>query len=65
MPGAAAAVKPDDSKSATQETFDKARREKDAHSEGPSDKVSGTRASLAGGTRANSYAGQGALELNN
>lgn len=40
MPGAAAAVKPDERKSSTQETFDKTRREKDTHSEGPVDKVS-------------------------
>ncbi|KAL0637780.1 hypothetical protein Q9L58_003170 [Maublancomyces gigas] len=38
---AAAAVKPDERKSGTQEAFDKSRREKDAHSEGPVDKVKG------------------------
>lgn len=42
IPGTAAATNPDSNKSATQEIFDKARRENDAHTEGPLDKVSRT-----------------------
>lgn len=40
--GTAAATNPDSNKSTTQEIFDKGRRENDAHTEGPLDKVSGT-----------------------
>ncbi|KAH8151791.1 uncharacterized protein LAJ45_04413 [Morchella importuna] len=39
---AAGAVNPDENKSTTQSVFDSGRREKDAHTEGPIDKVKNT-----------------------